>query len=180
MFVCVLRTIVATVVGNSARGIQAEAPFTRNDAEPYKGEPVKKSFLRIFLVLAGLGSLTISAKAQEPDQILVKIPFSFVAAGQTFPAGEYKVTRLRAEEPRILLLVNVENRANAVILRPESQEAPHGKVQLDFSSVGDQHFLSRVETADHTYNLSVPQSETLLAAAPRKGGAASSSSSGSN
>lgn len=180
MFVCVFRTIVATVVRNSAQGIPAEAPFTRNDAEPYKGELVKKSFLRIFLVLAGLAGLTVSAKAQQPDQLLVKIPFSFVAAGRTFPAGEYKITRLRDEEPRILLLVNVENRADVVTLRPESQETAQGKVQLDFSSVGDHHFLSRIETADNIYNLSVPRAEALLAAAPSKGMAASSSSSGSN
>ena len=141
---------------------------------------MKKSFLRILLVLAGFACLTIPARAQAPDRILVKVPFSFVAAGQTFPAGEYKVTRLRDEEPRILLLTNVENQAEVVMLFPQSQETAHGKPQLDFSYVGDQHFLSRVETAEHTYNLSVPQTEPLLAAAPHKGGAASSSASGSN
>ena len=146
---------------------------------PTKEKFVKKSFLRILLVLAGFAGLTISARAQEPDQVLVKVPFSFVAAGQTLPAGEYKVTRLRDEEPRILLLINRENRRNLVMLRPESHEAAHGKVQLDFAIVGDQHFLSRIETADQTYNLSVPQTDTLLAAAPNKG-AAGSSSSGSN
>lgn len=141
---------------------------------------MNKLFLRILLVLVGFAGLSIPAKAQAPDQLLVKIPFSFVAAGQTFPAGEYKITRLRDEEPRILLLVNVENRTDLVTLRPESQETAHGKVQLDFASVGDQHFLSRVETADNIYNLSVPSSDALLAAAPRKGSAASSSASGSN
>jgi hypothetical protein len=140
---------------------------------------VKKAFLRIVLVLAGFAGLTIPAKAQEPDQMLVRIPFSFVAAGQTLPAGKYKVTRLRDEGPRVLLLVNLENRSDVVMLLPESQEAAHGKVQLDFSTVDNQHYLSRIETADHTYNLSVPQTEPLLAAAPSKG-AAGSSSSGSN
>lgn len=180
MFVCVLRTIVATVVRNSARGVSAEAPFTRNDAEPYKGEFVKKSFLRILLVLAGFAGLAISVSAQQPDQLLVKIPFSFVAAGQTHPAGEYKVSRLRDEEPRILLLANLENRGDVVMLFPESQEAPHRRAQLAFATVDDQHFLSRIETADHAYNLSVPQTGALLAAAPGKGMAPSSSSSGSN
>lgn len=141
---------------------------------------MKKSFLRILLVLAGFAAITITAKAQEPDQLLVKVPFSFVAAGQTHPAGEYKVTRLRDEGPRVLLLVNLENRSDVVILLPESQETAHGKVQLDFTTVGNQHFLSRVETADYTYHLSVPQTEPLLAAAPRKGMAPASSSSGSN
>ena len=141
---------------------------------------MKKSFLRLLLVLAGFAGVAASAKAQDPDQMLVKIPFSFVAAGQTLPAGEYKISRLLYEEPRILLLVNLENRSSLVMLRPESQEAPHGRVQLEFATAGDQHFLSRIETAGQTYNLSVPQSEALLAATPRKSGAASSSTSGSN
>lgn len=179
MCVCVLRTIVATVVCNSARGNPAEAPFTRNDAEPYKGETVKKSFLRILLVLVGFAGLTIPARAQAPDRILVKVPFSFVAAGQTFPAGEYKVIRLRDEEPRVLVLIDNENR-NLVALLPQSQEAAHGKAQFDFATVGDEHFLSRIQTAEHAYILSVPQTEPLLARAPSKGGAASSSASGSN
>lgn len=181
IYVCVLRTIVATVVRNSARGISAETPFTRNDDEPYKGEIVNKSFLRIFVFVAGFAGLAISAKAQQPDQMLVKIPFSFVAAGETHPAGEYKVTRLRDEGARVLLLANVENRADTVMLLPESQGAAHGKVQLAFTTVDNQHYLSRIETADYTYNLPVPQTDALLASAPSKGMApSSSSSSGSN
>lgn len=141
---------------------------------------MKKSFLRILLVVAGLACLTVPAKAQTPDRILVKVPFSFVAAGQTFPAGEYKIIRLNDLEPRILLLVNNENGANLITLLPTSQEAAYGKPQLAFATVGDEHVLSRIETADHTYTFSVPQTEPLLAAVPRKGDAASSSASGSN
>lgn len=141
---------------------------------------MKKSFLRVLLVVAGFACLTVPARAQVADQILVKVPFSFVAAGQTFPAGEYKVSRLRDEEPRVLLLGSVENRGDVVMLLPESQEPAHGKVQLAFATVGDEHFLSRIETAEHAYTLSVPQTEPLLARAPSKGGAASSSASGSN
>lgn len=141
---------------------------------------MNRLLVRILLVLVGFAALTIPAKAQQPDRILVKVPFSFVAAGQTFPAGEYKVTRLRDEEPRILLLTSVENRGDVVMLFPQSQEAAYGKAQLDFSHVGNQHFLSRVETADHTYILALPQTDALLASAPSKGSAASSSASGSN
>ena len=141
---------------------------------------MKKSFLRILLVLAGFACFTIPAMAQQVDQIQVNIPFSFEAAGQTHPAGEYKVIRLRDEEPRILLLANVANPSDVVMLRPESQDTAHGKVQLSFVTVGDQRVLSRIETADKTYNLSVSQTASLLAAAPSKIGAGSSSASGSN
>jgi len=166
------------VVRNSARGI-SEAPFTRNDAEPYKGETVNKSFLRILVVLAGLAGFAISAKAQAADQALVKVPFPFVAAGQTFAAGEYRVTRLRDEEPRILLLINQEDHSNLVLLFPESHDASHGKAQFAFAKVNGQHFLSRIQTLDYAYNISVPNAEALLAANPKKDIAASSAS-GSN
>ena len=140
---------------------------------------MKKLFLRIFVFLAGFACLGISAKAQQPDQLLVNIPFSFVAAGQTHPAGEYKVTRLRDGGARVLLLINIENRAETVMLLPESHDTAHGKERLAFTTVDNQHFLSRIVTAEYTYNLSVPQTEALLAAAPSKGSAASSAS-GSN
>lgn len=141
---------------------------------------MNRLFVRILLVLAGFACLTIPARAQAPDRIVVKVPFSFVAAGQTFPAGEYKIIRLRDEEPRILILINNENGVNLVTLLPESQEAAYGKPQFAFTTVGDEHFLSRIETADHTYTLFVPQTEPLLAAVPSNGAAASSSASGSN
>lgn len=145
---------------------------------------MKTSFLRIFVFMAGFAGLAASAKAQEPDRIQVKIPFSFVAAGETHPAGEYRVTRLRDEGARVLLLINTENRADTVMLFPETQETSHGKAQLAFATIADEHFLSRIQTEDYTYSLSVPQTEALLAAVPSKGSnrgmAPSSSSSGSN
>lgn len=139
---------------------------------------MKKVFVRLLLVLAGVAGLTIPAKAQELDKIVVKIPFQFVAAGQTFPAGEYKISRLSDSQSRILLLSNTENRAAVVVFPTETQDIPHNKAKLAFATVGDQHFLSRIETANYVYTLSVPRTEALLAATPKRG--AASSSSGSN
>ena len=139
---------------------------------------MKKVHVRLLLVLAGVAGLTISAKAQELDKIVVKIPFQFVAAGQTFPAGEYKISRLSDSQSRILLLSNRENGAAVVMFPTETEDIPHDKAKLAFATLGDQHFLSRIETANYAYTLSVPRTETLLAATPKRG--ASSSSSGSN
>ena len=139
---------------------------------------MKKLLVRLLLVLAGVAGLTISAKAQELDKIVVKIPFQFVAAGQTFSAGEYKISRLSDSQSRILLLSNRENGAAVVMFPTETQDLPHDKVKLAFATVGDQHFLSRIETANYAYTLSVPRTEALLAATPKRG--AASSSSGSN
>lgn len=75
----------------------------------------------------------------------MKIPFQFVAAGQTFPAGEYKISRLSDSQSRILLLSNRENRAAVVMFPTETQDISHDKAKLAFATVGDQHFLSRIE-----------------------------------
>ena len=137
---------------------------------------MKKLLVRLLLVLAGFAGLTIPAKAQA--LAVGQIPFQFVVAGQKFPAGEYKITRLSDVQPRILLLSSLENGAAAIVLPIEAQSTPHDKAKLAFATVGDQHFLTRIETADYTYTLSVPSTETLLAATPKNG--AASSSSGSN
>jgi hypothetical protein len=138
---------------------------------------VKKLLVRLLLVLAGVAGLTIPAKAQA--LVEVQIPFQFVVAGQTFPAGEYKITRLSDVQSRILLLSGIENGAAVAVLAIDAQSTPHNKTKLAFASVGDQHFLSRIETASHTYTLSMSSSPVLLAATPRKGATASYSS-GSN
>jgi hypothetical protein len=79
---------------------------------------VNKLFVRLLLVLASVAGLTIPAKAQSLDQIVVKIPFQFVAAGQTFPAGEYRVSRLRDEEPRVLLLTSLPETTDPLRVSP--------------------------------------------------------------
>jgi hypothetical protein len=140
---------------------------------------VKKLYLRLFLALAGLAVCNYLAKAQAVDELVVKVPFSFVAAGKTLPAGEYRVTRLNDTEPWVLLLSNRENRANSVLLRIDDEESPRGKTQVNFVAMGDQHFLSRIQTLDHTYNFEVPSTDPLLAAVPQKGTPASANS-GSN
>ena len=137
---------------------------------------MKKLFVRLLLVLASVAGLTIPAKAQALDQIVVNVPFPFVAAGQTFPAGEYRVSRLRDGEPRVLLLTSMENRAGVVMLVAQSVDAPHGKSHLGFTTAGDQRVLSRIQTDDYAYTFAAPTAETLLGATPRKGAAASSSS----
>jgi hypothetical protein len=137
---------------------------------------VKKLLVRLLLVLAGVAGLTIPAKAQA--LVVVKIPFEFVAAGQTFPAGEYKISRLNDWNSRILLLSSMENHVGVALFATTAEGTPHDNAKLAFATVGDQHFLSRIESANYAYTLSVPSTEALLAATPQKG--AGSSSSGSN
>lgn len=137
---------------------------------------MKTQYLRLLLLLAGFAAFTVPAKTQTVDQPVVNIPFQFVVAGQTLPAGEYKVTRLHAWNPRILILSSYENRANAIVIPAEVEETLGGKARLTFEIAGDQHVLSSIETEDHVYNFDVPKADTLLAATPHQSGSGSASS----
>ena len=108
----------------------------------------------------------------------MKIPFQFVAAGQTFPAGEYKIARLSDVVPRVLRLSSRENAAAVVMFSTAARDTRHDQAKVAFATLGDHHFLSRIETANHVCILSVPRTEALLAATPKKG--AASVSPGSN
>ena len=63
-------------------------------SKTFKGEMMKKLCLPILVTLVGFAGLSVAAKAQVVDQIVVTIPFEFVVAGTTLPAGTYRVNRL--------------------------------------------------------------------------------------
>ena len=65
------------------------------------------------------------------------------------------------------------------MLRAVTKEPAKDQAKLDFTTVGDQRFLSRIETADNAYKLAVPSAEALQAATPHPS-SASPLSSGSN
>jgi hypothetical protein len=140
---------------------------------------MKKLCLRLFLVLAGLAVLTVPGKAQVPDQLIVKVPFQFVAGGRTLPAGEYRISRVRDDEPGVLLLRSQENPRDSVILFAATHENSHGEGELGFAVVNGQHLLRGIETLDYSYAFSLPRAQAVMAAAPQQGAMAPASS-GSN
>jgi hypothetical protein len=84
--------------------------------------------------------------------------------------------RAREDDPTTLAITSYENRTGVLVIPVEYEASVHGKTQLTFESAGDQHFLSRIQTQDHVFNLYVPSRDTLLAATPNRNGSASDSS----
>src|ERR1700726_2237088 len=85
-------------------------------SKTFKGEMMKKSHLRILVALVGLAGFAVAAKAQVVlDQIVVTIPFEFVVAGKTLPAGTYRVNRLSDTDPSVLVLNSFENRVGVIV-----------------------------------------------------------------
>lgn len=142
---------------------------------------MRKQYLRILIVLIGAAGLAIAAKGQVVDQIVVNIPYEFVVAGKTLPAGTYRVNRVPNSSERALLLSSFENRASAIVLATDVESIPADKAQVSFEQVEGQYFLSKIKTADHVFTIPVYRSAIMEAAVKsHRGTSASGSAAGSN
>jgi hypothetical protein len=146
----------------------------------FKGEMMKRQYLRILVALVGFASLGISAKAQAVDQLVLTIPFEFEAGGKTLPAGTYRVNRLSEDRWAGLIVRNLQSSASAIVLPTEVESAEAEKGRASFQQAGDQHFLSRIQTGDHIFTIPVSHEAMYQALAKSHSGSAPGSSSGSN
>jgi hypothetical protein len=142
---------------------------------------MRKQYLRIVIALIGVAGLGITTKAQAVDQVMVNIPFEFVVAGKTLPAGNYRVNRVYSTDSRALVLSSSENNVSAMVLPTDVESSSDDKAKVSFEEVGGEHFLSKIETANHLFTIPVSRSAILEAAARSHSGiSASGSASGSN
>jgi hypothetical protein len=141
---------------------------------------MRMHYLRILIALIGLAGLGTAAKGQVIDQIVVHIPYEFVAAGKTLPAGTYRVNRVSGANEEALILSSFENGAGAIILSAQVENSSADKAQVTFEQVGSQHFLSKIETADHLFTFPISRSAILEAAAKSPSGTSAPGSSGTN
>jgi hypothetical protein len=131
---------------------------------------MKNLQLAAVLTLTSLLGLGISARAQELNKVAVKVPFQFVAGGQTLPAGTYSVSRVSSGDPQSLVIRSNDNNVNNVFLIPSffdgSPASVNGgsgdRVELGFKHVGDKYFLSEVETLGGVYAFRTPRAMTQV------------------
>lgn len=120
---------------------------------------MKKLYLRIAVALVGIAGLGITTKAQAAvDQLVVTVPFEFVVDGITLPAGTYQVHRLSDNPSGGLVLSSYENRVTTTVLPIDIESARVNKPEVAFETAGDQHLLSRIQTADHVFNIPIAKS----------------------
>jgi hypothetical protein len=141
---------------------------------------MKKQCMRILIALIGVAGLGMAARGQVPDQILVNIPYEFVVAGKILPAGTYRVNRLSDADHETLILSSFESRARVMVLSTSVESTQADKPEVSFEQVGGQHFLSKIETADHVFTIPVSRSEILEATARSHSGTSASGTSAGN
>jgi hypothetical protein len=122
---------------------------------------MKKSYVTAVLTLTCLFGLGISARAQDTERVVVKVPFEFVAAGKTMPAGKYSVGRISTYASSGLI---IRSEKNGAMLLPVVVERPAADQQtLSFEYVGGTYFLSKVKTPGGVYTISLPRAMVALA-----------------
>ena len=141
---------------------------------------MKKHFVSIATAFLGCAILALAATAQAADQLVVRIPYEFVVGGKTLPAGTYRVTRANATDTKELVLTSFENRAGVLIVSDVVEGAQTDKPSLTFQQVGGQHFLTKIETEDHVFGITVSKSAVLVAATKSHGASAGSATSGTD
>ena len=141
---------------------------------------MKLTYVRFLSAFFGLAALAAATRAQETDQLLVNVPYDFVVAGKTLPAGTYRVNRANDRDLVELAITGVENRAGALFLSTEVSSTREDKPSLTFQHVGDQYFLSKIETAEHIFTIRVPTNSATEVAMKNQNSPSTSSSSGAN
>lgn len=141
---------------------------------------MKKICVGFLSAFFGLAALAAATRAQEIDQLIVNVPYDFVVSGKTLPAGAYRVKRADDRDNRVLAITSLENHGGVLLLSSIVSSTNEEKPALGFEVIGDQHFLNRVETADHIFTIPVPANAAQLVAMKKQTAPSPSSSSGAN
>jgi hypothetical protein len=124
-----------------------------------------KKYARILAAVTLLSGLGVAANAESRTEIVVTLPFEFVASGKTFPAGTYTAGRLTDEGLGGLRLTNRANGTSVFVLPDEVESTSAYKPEVIFKQVGKKHFLSAIQTANEVYDIPVYRSVTPEATA---------------
>jgi len=69
-----------------------------------------KKYARLLVAITFLFKLSLAANAEIRGEIVVTLPFGFLVAGKTLPAGTYSVSRLSDDKFDGLILTSVVRR----------------------------------------------------------------------
>ena len=139
-----------------------------------------KKYARFLVAITVLFGLGVAAKAETRAEIVVTLPFGFVVGGKTLPAGTYTVSRLSDEKFDGLILTSYDKHTSVFVRPSEFESASPDKPQMSFQRVGDQHFLSTIQTTWDVYHFPVSRSAIMEAAARSGNNVSVSGSSGGN
>lgn len=98
------------------------------------------TMVTMILVIA-FATAVVSAQAQSERTVISNIPFEFIVADRTMPAGKYRVNRSLGNALKIWT-----SEAAAFRLTNEIEPSKNGPARLVFHRYGDRYFLAEVWT----------------------------------
>jgi hypothetical protein len=122
---------------------------------------MKKAYVTALLTVSCLLGLGISARAQGADEVVVTVPFEFVAGGATLRAGEYGISRINPGVNREIAIHGYNN-GSAFLFPMVFDGVSSGQPALTFEHVGGKYFLSKITTLGGVYTIAPPQEKILL------------------
>ena len=127
---------------------------------------MKRNFFRWLVVSLFAVGFGVAAQAQEPDHLVVNVPYDFVVNGKLLPPGKYKVQRYNNNDLRQLVLIDTERNTSVITLSSQVRDVRELRPSLTLQRAGDQHFLTQIRTAEHIFV--IPGSEAAFEAAAVK------------
>jgi len=123
---------------------------------------MKRNLFRGFIVFLFTVALGSAAKAQEPDRLVVNIPYGFVVNGKALPAGKYDVKRVDDSNLRVLSLSGRANRVYVVTLSSSFTDTTDSRPGVTFLQDGDQKILIKIQTGEHVFSIPVAAADSAL------------------
>ena len=106
-----------------------------------KKQVVKGITMLTMIVAIAFATAVVSAQAQSAKTVISNIPFEFIVADRTLPAGEYRVNRSIGNALKIST-----SDAAAFRLTNEIEPSKDRRARLVFHRYGDRYFLAEVWT----------------------------------
>jgi len=138
---------------------------------------MKTISIRFLAAFFGLAALAAGSRAQ--DKIVVNISHEFVVGKTTLPAGKYTINRTNDFNTAELEIFSYENHIGVLVLSSIMSPTNEFKPAVTFTQIGDQQFLSKIETADHIFTIPVSDKQATVVA-KNQSKPSTSGSSGSN
>ena len=117
----------------------------------------------------------MDAKSQSRREVVATVPYEFVAAGKTLPAGTYTVSRVSNSQLKGRMS-GYDNRSSLLVIPNQFENRPPEQCKVNFNQVGERHLLSSIETLDVMHLLSLPRSATAMAGVTQQAGTTASGS----
>jgi hypothetical protein len=130
---------------------------------------MRKYFVLSVIFIVSLG-LSATAHAIEDGTVIANIPFDFIVAGKSMPAGTYTVARTSSGSE---LLVSNRN-AGAFVIPIMFDNSPNLDPVLTFDKVSESYVLRQVNTPIGAFTLDTRSEEATLAQSKQHSGMTSS------